>query len=113
MVRVFVSATVAVIVQVRTPTASVATELLHVVVVPVPEVTEAAVATLAIATLSESFTVIVQVAEPTPFALGEPEQVKVEVVELGVCAEKATVVDLVFNSVGALIVSVFVAATVE
>ena len=74
-------AVVALIVQVRTPLASVLTEVPHVVVAPVaPVVMEAVVATPAMMTLLVSRTVSVHVELVTPFAftLDEAVHVKVE-----------------------------------
>jgi hypothetical protein len=86
-VSVRVPEVLALIVHVRTPLASVLTEVPHVVVLPVAfTVTDAVVATPAITTLFASRTVRVQVEFVTPFAftLLEAEHVKVEYVSEGV-----------------------------
>ena len=112
-VRVLLPVDVALTVHVLTPLASVVTELLHVVVALVPEVTLAVVASPDIATLSASLTVNVQVPVATPLAAGEPEQAKVEYVRLGVGALNVTLAVLLESEAGAATVSVFTSATVD
>ena len=86
-------------------------------VVEVPLVTVKDAATPLIATLSVSLTVIVQVANWTPFATGEPVQLNVELATLGVCAAKVSEAVFEVSAVGAVIVNVrapvVVAVTVQ
>ena len=67
---------------------------------------------LAIATLSESLTVIVQVDADTPFATAVAEQLNEELARLGVCALNVVLAVSEVNCAGAVSVNVLAPALV-